>query len=60
MENFGALETQRINRTWLHVTVPSGTFGPQGLGTEEEEEEVPLRIEKVIKKVRINRKSHSN
>ena len=30
----------------------------QGFGTEEEE--VPLRIEKVIKKVRINRKSHSN
>ena len=27
---------------------------------EEREEEVPLRIEKVIKKVRINRKSHSN
>ena len=32
----------------------------QGLGSEEEEEEeVSLRIEKVIKKVRINRKSHS-
>ena len=33
---------------------------PQGFGSkEEEEEEVSLRIEKVIKKVRINRKSHS-
>ena len=34
--------------------------GPQGLGSEEEEE-VSLRIEKVIKKkkVRINRTSHS-
>ena len=31
---------------------------PQGLGSEEEEE-VSLRIEKVIKKVHINRKSHS-
>ena len=38
-------------------------LGPQGLGSEEEEEEeeeeVSLRIEKVIKKVRINGKSHS-
>ena len=35
-------------------------FASQGLGSEEEEEEVSLRIEKVIKKkVRINRKSHS-
>ena len=41
-------------------TLSNYTYLPQGLGTkEEEEEEVSLRIEKVIKKkVRINRKSH--
>ena len=37
-----------------------GLVESQGFGSkEEEEEEVSLRFEKVIKKVRINRKSHS-